>query len=109
MVLYGNAVWAGSSGSGSGGDFDLYHWSGKTENPPVLARDLSSTKLCPEALVIYKNSGRFLLLSDDGSLVIKVAGLWECIQGEYREDETCLNKYLADPNKKTFRGIWLKP
>lgn len=88
-----------------------YIASGKKESPPLFVRKLNSnnSKLSHEALVIFKNSDRFLLLSDDGSLVIKVTGPWECIQGEYLENGTYLNKYLVDPNKKTFRGIWLKP
>ena len=55
-----------------------------------------------------ENLGRFLLLSDDGSLRIKVDGPADCLEGEYRDDGTCLNKYLLDPDKKTFRGIWLE-
>ena len=50
-----------------------------------------------------------LLLSDDGSLLIKVAGPHECVEGEYRKDGTCENKFLLDPNKKTFRALWLDP
>ncbi|MHC4426540.1 MAG: hypothetical protein ACYSYV_10635, partial [Planctomycetota bacterium] len=99
-----------------GGSFDendrfaLYRWSGKRGKPPVPVRELDFTKskFSPEALVPFKNSGRLLMLSDDGSLVIKVAGAWECMKGEYRKDGTCLNKYLANPGKKTFRGIWLE-
>ena len=48
------------------------------------------------------------MLSDDGNLLVKVAGAWECLEGEYRKDGTCLNKYLANPGRKTFRGIWLE-
>jgi len=42
-------------------------------------------------------------------LVIKVDGAHECMEGEFRNDGTCLNKYLTNPNKKYFRGIWLEP
>jgi hypothetical protein len=31
------------------------------------------------------------------------------MQGKLRKDGKCLNKYLADPNKKHFRAIWLQP
>ena len=90
--------------------FALYRWSGKPESPPVLERelDLGKSKFSPEALIPFEKSGRLLMLSDDGSLLVKVAGAWECMEGEYRKDGTCLNKYLANPAKKTFRGIWLE-
>ena len=89
--------------------FALYRWSGKSERPPVFVRELSQSNFSPEALVIYKSSDKLFMLSDDGSLKIKVSGAWECMEGEFRKDGTCLNKYLIDPKKKTFRGIWLEP
>jgi hypothetical protein len=89
--------------------FALYRWSGKKERPPVLVKELSQSNFSPEALVTFKNSDKLFMLSDDGSLEIKVSGAWECMKGEFRKDGTCLNKYLIDPKKKTFRGIWLEP
>ena len=90
--------------------FALYRWSGKPESPPELERDLSlgKSKFSPEALIPFEKSGRLLILSDDGSLPVKVAGAWEALEGEYRKDGTTLNKYLANPGRKTFRGIWLE-
>ncbi len=90
--------------------FALYRWSGKPESPPALVRELSlgKSKFSPEALIPFEKTGRLLMLSDDGSLLVKVAGEWECLEGEYRKDGTCLNKYLANPGRKTFRGIWLE-
>jgi hypothetical protein len=90
--------------------FALYCWSGRPDSPPVLERELSmaKNKFTPEALIPFENSGRLLILSDDGSLVVKVAGSWECLEGEYRKDGTTLNKYLANPGRKTFREIWLE-
>ncbi len=92
-------------------EFALYRWSGEKERPPVPVRKLSQdiNNFKPEALICFKNSDIFLLLSDDGSLVIKVSSPEECIKGELSKDGTCLNKYLTNPNKKTFRGIWLTP
>jgi hypothetical protein len=49
------------------------------------------------------------VLSDDGSLLIKVDGAWQCLEGEFRKDGTCQNKFLINPEQKTFRGIWLTP
>ncbi len=92
-------------------EFALYRWSGEKDKPPVLVRNLKPVRnsLKPEALICFKNSGKFLLLSDDGSLAIKVSSPGECEEGELSEDGTCLNKYLTNKNKKSFRGIWLTP
>ncbi|MBW7990915.1 MAG: DUF3616 domain-containing protein [Planctomycetes bacterium] len=89
--------------------YAIYRWSGKKERPPVLVRQLSQSDFSPEAMITFKNSGKFFTLSDDGGLLIKVDGAWGCVQGEFRKDGTCQNKYLIDPEKKTFRGIWLNP
>jgi len=90
--------------------FALYRWSGRPESPPELERklNLGKSKFTPEALIPFEKSGRLLMLSDDGSLVVEVTGAWECLEGEYRKDGTTLNKYLANPGRKTFRGIWLE-
>jgi len=100
------------AGSSDGDDeYALYRWSGQRNAPPAKVGELSwdKSKFTPEALVPFENSGRFLLLSDDGSLPIKVTGPHECLEGEYRKDGTCPNKFLLDPNKKTFRALWLVP
>jgi hypothetical protein len=91
--------------------FALYRWSGEKDRPPVLVRKLRQDRssLKPEALICFKKSGKFLLLSDDGSLSIKVSYPSECEEGELSGDGTCLNKYLTDQNRKSFRGIWLTP
>ncbi len=89
--------------------YAIYRWSGKKETPPVLVRQLSQSDFSPEAMITFKNSEKLFVLSDDGSLRIKVDGAWECVKGEFRKDGTCQNKYLIDPDKKTFRGIWLAP
>ncbi len=89
--------------------FALYRWSGKKESQPVLIRQLGQSDFSPEAMITFKNSEKFFVLSDDGSLLIRVEGPWECMEGEFRKDGTCQNKYLISPEKKTFRGIWLTP
>jgi len=90
--------------------FVLYRWSGEKESPPALVRRLSPDEsgFSPEALVTFKNSGKFLLLSDDGTLAIKVSSPGECEEGELNYDGTCPNKFLVDQNKKYFRAIWLE-
>ncbi len=90
-------------------EFALYRWSGEKEVPPVLVWRFSQSDFSPEAIVPFRSSSRLLLLSDDGTLLVKVAGPSECMEGELGADGTCPNKFLTDPDKKTFRGIWLTP
>ena len=89
----------------------LYRWSGKDDEPPKFVQDLHTLQkdFTPEALVCFKNSGRLLIISDDGSLDIKVTDASECMEGQLNKDGTCPNKFLTDPDKKTFRAIWFTP
>jgi hypothetical protein len=89
--------------------FALYRWSGNKESRPVLVRQLNNSDFNPEAMITFKDSEKFFVLSDDGSRLIEVDGAWECMKGEFRKDGTCQNKHLIDPEKKTFRGTWLIP
>jgi hypothetical protein len=89
----------------------LYRWSGKVDEPPRFVRDLHTLQkdFTPEALVVFEKSDRLLMLSDDGSLDIKVTDASECMEGELNDDGTCPNKFLVDPYKKSFRAIWINP
>jgi hypothetical protein len=89
-------------------EFVLYRWSGRKDQSPQVVKSIDSG-LNPEALIIFRNSAKLLLLSDDGSLVIDVSDASECMQSRLREDGKCLNKHLANPAKKHFRAIWLQP
>lgn len=82
--------------------FALYRWSEGRVTQPVLVRKLSFEKsnFTPEALIPFRNSTGLMLLSDDGTLVIQIAGPHECIEGQFRKDGTCLNKFLLETNKK---------
>lgn len=90
-------------------DFALYRWSGKKEKQPILVKKFPAEKInfTPEALIVFKNSGRLLVLSDDGSIVIDISEASDCLEGEMLKDGRCLNKYLSDQNKKYFKGLWL--
>jgi hypothetical protein len=92
-------------------DSVLYRWSGKDDEPPRFVQDLHTLQknFTPEALVVFKNSDKLLLLSDDGSLPIKINDASECMEEQLNNDGTCPNKFLVDPSKKTFRAIWLTP
>jgi hypothetical protein len=105
--------------------FVLYRWSGDKDSQPTVVRgntqmpffapgqssEINSDKynFTPEALITFKASARFLLLSDDGSLVVDVSGSSECMPEKLHKDGRCLNKHLTDPNKKYFRAIWFRP
>jgi len=92
-------------------NFAIYRWSGQRQSPPVLLRRPvpAQSEFTPEALITFRALDRFLLLSDDGSVAIKVRRASECMDGKLNDDGTCPNKYLTNSNKKTFRGIWLTP
>lgn len=91
--------------------FALYRWSGKIDSQPTFVRKIRLDKFnfTPEALVVFGNLPEFLLLSDDGTLPIDVSDDSECIPDRLRQDGRCPNKYLANPDKKSFRATWLKP
>lgn len=89
-------------------DFVLYRWSGRKEESPQVVR-LINSGLNPETMVVFKDSAKLLLLSDDGSLIVDISDASECMQGKLRKDGKCLNKYLTNSAKKHFRAIWLQP
>ena len=87
----------------------MYRWSGKSQEQPQQVKQLSLSNFSPEALMPLGSSERLLLPSDDGTLPVSVADKSQCAEGELNDDGTCPNKSLLDPNRKTFRAIWLKP
>jgi len=90
-------------------EFSLYRWSGKKQEQPTLINKfpLSRDNFSPEALIVFENSGRFLLLSDDGSIVIAISEPSDCMEGQILENGNCLNKYLSNQKKKWFRAMWI--
>jgi hypothetical protein len=89
-------------------DFALYKWSGDENQQPLLIRKLVlPEKFTPEALITFEDKVQLFILSDDGSLEIDVKSPSECMEGRLIDGKRCPNKFLADPNKKTFRGLWL--
>ena len=89
-------------------DFAIYRWSGKNDEQPKLLPDIIIKDLTPEALLFAGDGSQLLILSDDGTLPIKVDNPSQCTPGELLEDGRCPNKYLLDSSKKTFRGLLIK-
>ncbi|MBN2473420.1 MAG: hypothetical protein JXB62_02335 [Pirellulales bacterium] len=93
--------------------FALFRWSGGATDPPILLRDGTASiqqipDFTPEALIVYPDRDEVQLLSDDGTLKVKVASAAECAEGEFDAGQ-CEAKYLRDETRKTFRSLWIKP
>ncbi len=92
--------------------FLLYRWSGIGDDAPRLVKSsaLPGGSFAPEAMfVMPAEPGLLWLLSDDGAIEIKVAGPWQCVGKKYYNDGYCQNKYLLNPDKKTFGATTIKP
>ncbi|PTL84336.1 DUF3616 domain-containing protein [Vitiosangium sp. GDMCC 1.1324] len=76
--------------SGQGGS-RLFTWDGKAERP-TLVESADFTDLNPEAFVTFEDKEEILALSDDGTRLLDGV---EC-------------KRLQEPEKKRFRGVWLR-
>ena len=87
----------------------LYRWSGNRKDQPRLVRKIVEADFTPEALMPMPNSDKLLILSDDGSLRVRISTPSECLPGELINDRTCLNKHLVDPQKQTFRAMYITP
>jgi hypothetical protein len=89
--------------------FALYKWSGEKEEKPVLLKKFPKNKnFTPEALVVFENSGKLLVLSDDGTINIDISDSSRCLNGKTSGQGKCPNKFLSDQSKKHFRGTWLE-
>jgi len=91
--------------------FGLYRWSGSSsDSPKLLAGSTMAINqiehFSPEALIVYPDKDRIQLLSDDGSVKVRVGSPAECREGEY-DNGKCEAKHLLDDGRKTFRGVWV--
>jgi hypothetical protein len=92
--------------------FAFYRWSGKpADKPEVLPKATAAIAAVsgfgPEALILYPGHEKVQLLSDDGSLLVRVASPKDCAKGSFH-DGLCEAKDLLDPAKKTFRSLWVE-
>ena len=78
----------------------LYRWDGNVSDDgiatPQRLENIDFNGLNPEAIVIYPNSDKIQILSDDGAKMITTE------KGKIVE-----NKSLRD-NSRTFRSVWIK-
>jgi hypothetical protein len=93
--------------------FALYKWTGRPGDAPVLLEQATRAvaaveHFTPEAIIIYPNTDRFQLLSDDGSRRVQAPSADDCLPGEFQDGWTD-NKFLKDMGKRTFRSLWLEP
>ncbi|MBN1765701.1 MAG: DUF3616 domain-containing protein [Sedimentisphaerales bacterium] len=91
-------------------NFSLYRWNGQADSQPVLLQPIAAEtdNFTPEALIVFNESPELLVLSDDGSLEVEVENATECQKGELLKNNHCLNKYLTNPSKKSFRAMYIK-
>jgi hypothetical protein len=89
--------------------FLIYRWSGDHKDNPVAVMPITANGFTPEALAPIDDSPRLLLLSDDGSVVVTISDPSECIPGELIKKDKCLNKYLLNTAKRTFRAMFITP
>jgi len=90
--------------------FFLHRWSGKRHEPAVLVRRICENveNSTPEALVVFPDVPRLLLLSDDGDWAKEVREVSGHMQEKPSEDKTDLSKSPTPrSNEKSFRGMWL--
>lgn len=91
--------------------FALYRWLGEKNTQPAFVMEICTDNydFTPEALAVFKDSNRLLLLSDDGSIEFNVSKPSDCMAGELLPGGKCQNKHLTNAGKKLFKGAWLQP
>jgi hypothetical protein len=104
------AVFIIAGASKEKGGFALYRWTGQENKPPQLVRKIKEdgVKFTPEAIIPFEKSDKLLLLSDDGTIEVSVSSPEDCKEA-LTPGGKCLNKFLTNPDKKSFRAIWIKP
>jgi len=91
------------------GEFAIYRWRGRQNDRPQRLRAATAAvaglkDFRPEALIVYPESERIQLLSDDGALPVRVRSPAECAKGEFANG-WCQQKSLNSNKRKTFRSI----
>lgn len=76
-------------------DFKLFTWTGKPDAKPQVVEDAVPSGLSPEAVVLYAESDRVQLLSDDGAILVEA------------DDGTKAECKDLEPIRQSFRSLWL--
>lgn len=84
--------------------FAFYTWPGGDSPAKKLFVRLPE-EFAPEAIFQIPGTDRLWVLSDDGTLEKPVANAQECLSGELLKNGKCPNRFMADPNHRTFRAI----
>lgn len=95
--------------------FALFRWSGDPADRPRFLLDPTAAiarfeRFAPEAAFLWPTPApAWQLLSDDGSLLVRVASPDECLPGSW-ENGTCEQKALRDARRRGFQswslGAW---
>lgn len=88
----------------------LYIWDGDFEHSPRPLWEWNrKERFTPEGIAVHPVSGELWVFSDDGTLEIEVSSPADCLEGEILPNGKCLNKFLTDDLRKTFRVRIYKP
>ena len=62
-------------------DFSLYRWSGQNNDTPSFIRSLNTglPRFAPEAIISFSDQSNILLLSDDGTIQVKIKSPQDCV------------------------------
>ena len=105
-----NAYFLMAGPQNGSGQIVLCRWSGQpAESPQPLHTFSEPSDFKPEALFEVPGTTDLYVLSDDGTLEIKVNHPGECREDELLDNGRCPNKFLTDSTRKTFRGLRLEP
>ena len=88
--------------------FAFYAWAGGEAPLRKLSMDLTD-EFTPEAIFQIPGKKTIWVLSDDGTLEKTVSSEQECLPGELLKNGKCPNKYLINPDHRTFRAIQVHP
>jgi len=100
-----NNYWIAAGPHDKRGLSRLYRWSGLESEPPILMMEIEPSDFETQAIAL-SDSGRMLLLSDEGDRPFEVEGRPQC-KRNLAEDGTCACHDLVDDSRKRFRGQWV--
>ena len=111
IILFHKTFFIVAGPNNSEKKFALYRWNGQHPYRAELVMKIGTeqSRFTPEAIFMKNDCPEIYLLSDDGTIIIRVSGPEKCLPGEMLEGNKCLNKHLLNPEEKTFRLLTVKP